>query len=250
MALNGKYVKIERVIESLQRDYRFNTDVDWIDILEWIGECLAAIGAPQLYVEKVTDGNVDLGHPQVIKIENYRGVIPADVVEIIQIRRCPDMAMMKRSTDSFHQAYYCHNSPDNNCSSSLTYKANSGYIFTNFEEGEVQMAYKAFATDERGYPMIPDNQRVINACKLFIAEKIAMRLWLEGKLDERKYSKIEQDKLFAMPSAETGIRTPSYDQMENWKNSLIRLIPDIAQHGVGFKGVGNMEQRFNSNLDG
>ena len=40
MALNGKYTKIERILEGVFRDYGWTHEVDWVDALEWTGECM------------------------------------------------------------------------------------------------------------------------------------------------------------------------------------------------------------------
>ena len=70
--LNGKYIKLDRIIENVYRDYGFD-NLDWIHCVEWIGECLDLIGAPRTYIEKSTDGNEKLGHPSPIIIEDNRG---------------------------------------------------------------------------------------------------------------------------------------------------------------------------------
>lgn len=250
MALNGKTVRIERIIDKVHRDFKFKTTVDWVDIIEWVAEALALCGAPRVLSNKVTDGQVDLYHPDPIKIENYRGRIPYDVHEIIQCRTGDQKhSPMRRSTDTFHMSYLCHSSPDLHCQTEITYKVNNDYIFTSFEEGYVEMSYLAFPTDERGLPLIPDNQRIIECCTYYVAEKIAHQLWLQDNLSEAKYRDIEQKALWYMASADSGARTPSPDDMENWKNMFIRLIPDIAAHGVNFSNIGNMERRFNANYN-
>ena len=58
--LNGKYVSIERVISGVQRDFKFNTEFDWVDAVEWTGDYLSLLGTAGQYVEKVTDGNTDV----------------------------------------------------------------------------------------------------------------------------------------------------------------------------------------------
>jgi hypothetical protein len=249
MALTGKTVRVERIIEKVHRDYKFNVTVDWIDLIEWIGEALGLVGAPRIMSEKVTDGNVDLYHPDPIVIENYRGRLPYDVYEINTCVKGDTKQAMRRSTDMMHMSYVCRTSKDFICSSQYTYKCNDNYIFTSFESGTVIMSYQAFPVDERGLPTIPDNQRIIEYCTKFVANKIAFQMYLKDMLSEQKYSRIEQDYLFYAGSADTAARTPSPDDMENWKNMFIRLIPDISAHGVNFANIGNMEKRFNSTFN-
>jgi hypothetical protein len=54
MALNGKYVDIKRILEGVYRDYGFTHEVDWVDVIEWVGEVLDLIAAPKQYINKVT----------------------------------------------------------------------------------------------------------------------------------------------------------------------------------------------------
>jgi hypothetical protein len=248
--LSGKYITIENLVERFQRDFpTFRDDLDWIDAIEWVADCLALVGAPRAMVEKVTDGNIDLYHPQAITIENYRGRLPFDIYEVKQVRRCPDLASMRRSTDTFHMAYYCKSSCDLNCNSELTYKLNSDYIFTSFESGKVQIAYTAFPSDERGYPLIPDNQKYIEACKYYIATKVGFIKLAKGQITDTFFNRLEQNSLWYIGAADTSARMPNYDQMEGWKNMFTRLIPDLRSHGISFRNVANIENRFNSNTD-
>lgn len=249
MALTGKTVRIERILEKVHRDFKFKTAVDWVDVIEWVGEALALAGAPRLLSNKVTDGQQDLYHPDPIVIENYRGRIPYDVHEIIQCRTGDKHKPMRRATDTFHMSYLCHTSPDLNINSEITYKVNADYIITSFETGTVEMSYLAYPTDERGLPLIPDNQRVIECCSWFVAEKIAHQLWMQDNLSEAKYKDIEQKALWYIASADSGARSPSPDDMENWKNMFIRLIPDISSHGINFANIGEMEKRFHSSFN-
>jgi hypothetical protein len=111
--LNGKLIKVDRVIESVQRDYGFE-NLDWINCVEWIGECLDLIGAPRTFIEKATDGKETLGHPECIKIEENRGKLPCDMHELIQAFRLVGESYipMRVNTDTTHVAYNCMGTED------------------------------------------------------------------------------------------------------------------------------------------
>jgi hypothetical protein len=53
-------------------------------------------------------------------------------------------------------------------SKDLTYKIQGNFIYTSFEEGEIEVSYQAIATDEQGFPLIPDNSSFTRALELYI----------------------------------------------------------------------------------
>lgn len=247
---NGRYVKIDSLIEKIYRDLRFSVDIDWVDILEWARECMELIGVPEALLEKITDGNAQLYHPCSIDIENYRGKLPTDVYQIISAREKTTMQQMRRSTDAYHMAYMGSDCPDLRCNSSYSYKVNNSYIFTNFETGCVELSYLSFATDERGFPLIPDNAKYKEAIKWFIAERIGFGLFLQGKIDPGVYNHILTEKAFYMGAATTSMHNPDYDKMNVWRNMFNRMIPDLMAEKAFYKYVGDQEQRFNNSFRG
>lgn len=255
--MNGRFISIERVIEGVYRDYAFDTQLDWIDALEWIGECLDLIGAPATYIEKMSDGKSELNHPCPIVIKDYRGEIPCDVLHLKQAflkgsstvgtNSNDNLIPMRRSTDSLHIGKYKNNSPDlNRLDSNYTYKLNNNYIFTSFKEGEVVIVYDANPTDEKGFPLIPDNVKYIKACKSYVASKLAFRLAIQNKMNGDILNRIEQDYYFNVAQAMVAGRIPNIDEMESWKNNFLKLTPDINSHSSAFRGDGIMEKRFNN----
>lgn len=271
MALNGKYTKMGTIIDGVYRDFGWSQEVNWVDCIEWVGECLDLIAAPKQYVDKVTDGNVDINHPCPIVIKNYRGALPCDMLYPVQVMESTTGTMLRGSGDSFHNGLEkleanipattnsnigtfsssLTNSGQSllkdDCVGDLTYTINDCYIFTNFEEGELVMAYKAFPTDTEGFPMIPDNQAYKQAVKYYIAEKIAQKLYIQGKLDNGRFTYIQRERDWYVGKANSAAHLPTMDEMETWKNEFVRLIPNINHHSNGFKQLGNQQQKINHN---
>jgi len=246
--MNGKYITIDRVLENVYRDYGFN-NLDWIHCVEWIGECLDLIGAPRTYIEKSTDGNETLGHDSPIVITENRGTLPCDMHSLIQAFRKQNGSWipMRVSTDTTHNSYKCNNSVDYNRDCELTYKLNNNHIFTSFDSGEVVMVYLANPTDDRGYPMIPDNIKFIKACQAYVGDKLMMQQGIKGNMvNPRIEMKIEQDMHWYIAAADSSARIPTMDDMESWKNNFVKLIPNINSHAGAFRSDGRMEERYNS----
>jgi hypothetical protein len=267
MALNGKYISLTSIINSVYRDYGFNVDIDIADAYEWAGEALELIGSPSLLVDKITDGNKDLCHPDPIEIKKGRGELPCDLVYVMSVREYYSKQPMIGSTDVFKSVDYgkigdgkrryisefdgsdvinsnlITNSP---VPSKLEYKLNNNHIFTNFDSGLVEISYKGFLIDEDGSPMIPDNVKVRNAIKSYIAERIAFKMVIQGKMDAGRYNLISQERAWYIGAATTAANMPSVDQLESWKRAFLRLIPNINRHNSSFKNLNNQERRNNN----
>lgn len=239
---------MDTVIEGVYRDYGFD-NLDWINCVEWIGECLDLIGAPLTYIEKATDGNEKLNHQSPISIVENRGKLPCDMHKLIQTFYCDNKNWlpMRVNTDTTHISYYCNTSLDANRICDLTYKLNNNHIFTSFKDGEVVMVYLANPTDENGYPMIPDNVKYKKACQAYIAQRMLLKKQIQGKsINPNVIQAIDQDCYWYIAAADSSSRIPTIDKMESWKNNFVKLIPNINSHAGAFRSDGQMEKRFNN----
>lgn len=249
--LNHKYTTIERVLENVIRDTGFTDEVDLVEAIEWAYRAMEFIGAPQVYIEKVTDGNYELNHPKPIVVENYKAELPCDIYQIIQVRDYCNRNSLREGTTNF---IYSQNLPEVTGGQDNTYRINNGWIFTNFQEGTLEIAYYAFPTDDKGYPAIPDDERYLKAIESYIIERIARRLWLQDKMSTEKYKSLEQDWLFYVKSAKSRAQMPNIDGMETFKNQVLRLISHSDRHRNQFTQLGTAEEirikldRYGKNL--
>ena len=299
MALSGKHVKLETILEKVYRDYGFETDLDWNDAIEWAAEALDLIGAPRVYSPFVTDGNDLKGHPDPILINDHRGNLPCNLHQIVQVREFCSKYPMTYATDTFHvgASGSCNSNVDcttDNCDTNavdvvpsttlddntncnpffnfnpnaaantpyganlptvggvpyedtFTYQVSGDKIFTSFKCGQVEMSYLAFAVDEKGLPMIPQETRFQNAVRDYIAHRLSFKLSIQGKFPPAMSDKLEQNWLFYCQSAANKSRMPSIDQMESLKNQWLRSIPKINEHDSSFRYQHVEEQRYTIN---
>lgn len=234
--LNGKYVTLETIVERVHRDLGFTTDINWVDIAEWIGDAIDITNAPMQYKERITDG-VDLPF---IVIENGRGELPCDLREIIQTRTCEGIPL-RYSTDSFHYSRHADGCRDLTCESDLTYKVNDNYIFTNFSEGNLEMAFLAFPVDERGYPLIPDDETFKQMTTAYVSERIGRKMWLRDKLSRDKYQHLKQERDWYVGKAQSSTLIPSRDKMESLANQFRRIVTFRNEHNTGFRNLGKQQ---------
>lgn len=238
---NGNYRSIYHVIESLYRDEGYSHDINMSDMVEWTAEAMALIGATLAYEKKVTGMN-DV--TPTIKIEDWRGELPCDLHRVQQCREYCTKTPMRCTTDTFHKGYQDGRTPDFGIETDLTYELNDCFIFTNFKEGEVEMAYLAHKTDENGFPMVPDEIKYIRAIKSYLRHKIDHRMWRKGLISEKIKVDSEQEWYLDCKAADVESKLRGFDYMESIKNQWVRLIPNLNQHSAGFYFSGQQEQRY------
>lgn len=245
MAWNGKYIEVESVIERLFRNADYRDEFSLDDVIEWVGDCIGLIGYPGVLIEKVTDGNNTLSHPDPIQITDFKGIIPPDVQSIIGVRDATTKQRFRLSEDSFHMAN------DANDDAYLptgipSYKLQGNFIFTDVKETTLEMSYESLPVSLTGLPLIPDEVNYILAVEWYVREKIDYRLFRRNSLQQNIYQHTEQQRDWYMGKAQTAMLIPSEDEMENIQNIRLRLLPQINGWSNFFKSTGVVEQRRNN----
>lgn len=128
-----------------------------------------------------------------------------------------------------------------------TYNINNSYIYTNFESGYIELVYTGFVTDDHGFPMIPDDQRFIEAVKWSLIELIDYKKWRIGEITDKVYHDTDQKRSFYIRSAISKASVPSADQMNAIKKQMLRSIIDTEAHDSYFKYSNIGEQRYTQN---
>lgn len=239
--LNGKYVNIEMIIAGAYRDLGLSDQINFEDSVEWVGEAMELLAVPHQYIDKTA----------YIPIKEYRGPIPCDLLYFVSVNGstdfnedCPsdvEFYPMRYASDTFHHRY-CDNLKCNK--EGVTYKVNDNFIFPDFEEGTVAVSYKAMATDERGFPLIPDNVKYRRAATDYLKWKLGFIELKKGKMVSQVYQILEQEKLHSMGAAQNEGNMPTLDQMESIKNDWLRLIPKINAHSNNFSETSSPERRL------
>ena len=224
-----RYISLRQVLDDIL-DHPMLRNVSLERAVNYTVHFMRIVGCPRMFEEKTA----------LVEIENYRGLMPCDFNNIIQVRThnsCnrKDYGVFRYTTDSFHMSENKQNSFD------LTYKVQGNIIFTSIKEGTIEIAYNAFAVDSDGYPMIPDDSSFINALELYIKKKHFNVLFDTGKIAPAIYNQVCQDYAWAVGQAQSSLIKPSIDQMQAITNSLNTLIPRVTEHRSGFVNNGSAE---------
>lgn len=224
-----RYISIKQVLDNTL-DHPLLKDVSLERAVNYVINFIRIVGMPKVYNEKT----------ELVTIKDYRGVLPCDLENIIQVRthsECNNTYRVFRySTDSFHMSENKQDSYD------LTYKVQGSIIFTSIRDGIIEIAYRAIPVDSEGYPMVPDNSSYIRALELYIKKQCFTILFDTGKITPQVYNNVCQDYAWAVGQAQSDLVRPSIDEMQSISNSLNTLVPRVNEHSRGFVNDGSMEK--------
>ena len=234
------YVSLEPIIEEVYMSEGYAHELDWGDTITWAGNALGLMGAPSLLIEKITGNSVITPN---ITIADYRGSIPVDFVELLPggVRDAISKEVYDEATDTFFKAPNITGEEPHNKTGRLVYQVKDGYIYIESATGTLELAYKAFKIDDRGFPMVPDIERVKQCIRSFITFKVDHKLWRLNKLDRTVYEESKQEKDWYMGSAQNALKLMSPERREVWTRHWTRLLPVLSSHDYSFAYLGNRE---------
>lgn len=186
------------------------------------------MGVPDMFENKV----------DVIEINNYKGLLPCDYYQVIQVREHKNINHNERvyryATDTFHY------SPDKECND-LTYKIQGNIIFTSNRCGNIEMSYLSIPVDNDGYPMIPDNSSYIRALKSFIKREWFTILFDLGKIKGDVLQNAQQEYAWAAGDCQTEFNRLTIDKAESFYNIWTQMIIRANDHKKHFNSTGSKE---------
>ena len=132
-----------------------------------------------------------------------------------------------------------------------TYFIKPGWIVLNKNKGFVKLSYKAIATDERGYPLIPDLASYQEAIYWYVMMKLNFPKFLSGSLGGRAkynfqtYLYLQQQWNFYRNQAYAEAMMPGESEMRGIKNEWNKLIPDWDADDYFYKTEGERQLNYN-----
>lgn len=224
-----RYISLREILDNLL-DHPMLQSLSFERAVNYTVHFMRICGMPRQFLDKTVE----------IDIDNYRGLLPCDYDRVIQVRTIDECnhtkQVLRHTTDSFHMSEHKGKSFD------LTYKIQGNVIFTSMKEGKIEMAYTAFAVDDEGYPLIPDNSPFIRALELYIKKQVFTILFDQGKLAQPILQNVQQEYSWAVGQAQSDMVSLTIDQMQALTNSLNTLLPRVNEHSKAFINNGSMEK--------
>ena len=191
---------------------------------------LRIVGMPNIFIEKVVP----------LEIKNYRALLPCDFHEMIQVRLTDKNIRNNIFIYASNNFHYSENKED---AVTLTYKILGNVIYTSLKECNIEIAYRAIAIDEDGYPLIPDSSAVTRALELYIKKQCFTILFDLNKINQNVYQNTQQEYAWAVGQAQSDLVRPSLDEMQSITNSLNTILVRNNEHNKGFK-TNNVQEKI------
>lgn len=217
--MNYKAVSCKRVIDKVFGAYgnilSQHSDRLIGEAIVWIGDALESIGS----VINLEDKTAHL------TIKNGRTPIPCDLHIIQSVSY--NGAWLRYGSQTFNYNLHC----DDCVNATVTegdhsYTVNPNYIATDIEDDEqICVFYKAFPTDEEGFPLVPDHVAVSECLFWYITTRLMLG-GFEHPLKEINYTKAEANYMRYRTQAENQLEMFDIPRFEAFKNSWVRLIPN------------------------
>ena len=230
----NRYISIREVLDNLL-DHPMLQDLTLERAVNYAVHFIQIMGVPNEFKEETA----------LIEIKNYRGCLPCNFYDMIQVRTYKEGEHVPRvfryATDNFHLSPNKETEHRYLNDWDLTYKIQNGIIFTSMKEGTIEIAYHAFMVDKEGYPLIPENSSFIQALELYIKKKVFTILFDQGKISSAVLQNTQQEYSWAAGQAQRDLTMPTIDQMESISNMWTQLLQRNNEHSKGMKPLGRRE---------
>lgn len=247
MVTEIRYTSIKRVLDNLL-DHPLLQDVSLEQAIRYTLRFISLHGYPKLYTDKTED----------VEIEEWRGVLPCDLISIIQVKDLSTGICLRGMTDNFNPGSSPEKYPysKHECSHltrpwyipfSHTYKGEPAFktqgriIYTSFRDGKVRIAYKAIPVDDDGYPLLIDNETYLGALEAYIKKQVFTVKFDTGKITGQVLQQALQDYAFLAAELRDEFTVPSVSEFEAISRSWNTLIPKMREFDKGFRNLGDRE---------
>lgn len=282
-----KYTKCESVIAKIMADADMSDkSLRVSDIREWIFEAVEKIGAPMQYMQKESGRD---GCP-ILKICDKQVPMPDDLESLTAVAYSSEhdgkWIPARKDDRTFHNNkpgvpskyhHYPEQAPREPWQTTLSqaisntgtlefsdkdkpwiednkdvkYFVKPGWIVLNRDKGYVKLAYKSIATDERGYPLIPDLASYQEAIYWYVMMKLNFPKFIKGtlggkaKFNFNTYAYLQQQWNFYRNQAYAEAMMPNESEMMSIKHEWNKLVPNVEADYHFFNDLGEREIIYN-----
>lgn len=231
--ITGKTVSIGNILWKVLKQ-PIVQELKYEDAAEYAIEYLRLIGA-SLSFEDRTDR---------FELSNHKTLLPSNLIELRGVKysslECSGGIAMKYASDIYHLDISDDNSPEG--SQEYTYITQNNVLTSSIKNGWVNVSFKSIATDEFGYPLIPDNESFKMGLEYFIIHRYLEGLWSMGKVTDKVFQYYEQKRHFYSGQATTSMIIKNTDQLETMMNSVNRMIVQTNPQENFYKNFGTRER--------
>ena len=235
------YTNIRRVLDNLL-EHPMLSNLTLEQVVRHTIRFIGIHGYPKLYQDKEAD----------IDIHEFRGLLPCDLISIVQVKDSCSGICLRSMTDSFtpglvspppsiphpHMPYIPPMAPGHG---EATFKTQGRVIFTSFPEGKVRVAYKSIPVDEDGFPLLIDNENYLACLEAYIKKQVFTIKFDQGKIASGVLQNAQQEYAWLAGQLASEFQIPSYSEMQSIQNYVTSILPSVRQFDNGFKDLGSRE---------
>ena len=251
-----QYISIKRVLDNLL-EHPMLTDLTLEQVVRYTLRFIGLFGLPKMYCDKIED----------VEIHDFRGLLPCDLISIIQVKDLATGICLRAMTDNFTPGMLPHHEkpedppkyiaptgevyskhkrhlyipPRKPFLPEATFKTQGRVIFTSFPEGKVGIAYKSIPVDEDGFPLLLDNETYLAALEAFIKKQVFTIKFDMGKINGNILGNAQKEYAWAAGQLQDEFTVPSLSEMEALSRTMNTLILNVTSFDRGFVDAGNRE---------
>ena len=243
-----QYTSIKRVLDNLM-DHPMLRDLNLEQVVRYTIRFIQIHGYNKLYQDK----------QEVIDIDEFRGLLPCDLVRIIQVKDLHTGVCLRSMTDTFtphkppmppdmerklerkieNNNVYIPPCPHHH--GEPAFKTQGRVIFTSFPKGKIEIAYKSIPVDDDGYPLLIDNENYLAALEAYIKKAVFTVKFDTGKINGNVLQQAQQDYAWLSGQLQAEMNLPSLSEMESISRALTHLIPRVREFDNSFRDLGSRE---------
>lgn len=253
-----QYTSIKRVLDNLT-EHPLLRDLTLEQVVRYTIRFISIHGYPKLYQDKVAD----------VDIHCYRGVLPCDLISIIQVKDLKTGVCLRAMTDNFPMGIITDKNTgpggmhigDERVMNKKTgeihkglyiphlhryleepaFKTQERIIYTTFPEGCIGISYKSLPVDEDGFPLLLDNENYLAALEAYIKKTVFTMKFDTGKVSGPVLQNAKSEYAWLSGQLAAEFTIPSVSEMEAITRGFNSLIPRMREFDHGFKHEGDRE---------
>lgn len=225
-----QYTNIRRVLDELHR-HPLLSDLTLEQVVSYVVSFIGIFGMPKLYQDK----------EEVIHIENFRAILPCDLISINQIKECKSGVCLRYMTDNFMPREHYDKNVGYKVPQELTFKTQGQVLYVSFKTGDVSISYKSIPVDKDGFPLLIDNSVFLKTLEAYIKREVFTVLFDMGKIQAAVLQNAQQQYAWLAGTLQSEFTIPSISEMESIKRSWCTLIQRTSSFNDGFRNNGNQE---------
>lgn len=223
-----QYISIKEILSRLLK-HPLLQDISLEQVVQHTLDFIGIFGMLKLYQDK----------EEVLHIENFRTLLPCDLVSINQIKDSKTNMCIRSMTDNFMPREDYNRSTGSKKTVEMTYKTQGQVLYASFKTGDIIVSYKSIPTDKDGYPLLIDNSVFMKALELYIKKEAFTVLFDTNKISPAVLQNTEQQYAWLAGQLQSEFTIPSISEMESLKNSWCTLIQRVSDFDRGFRDIGS-----------